>query len=226
VVEPLSSDDWEVISLSGEYIERQLLNQMAAVQCPKEGLGDQGNDDNDNDDDKRYPRIPIWVNGAIVRLKVMEVEPSGFESLLLGSDTEFIVAPKVRKNLDEERKNERRKKRKRSARLRVSHYHYIDLLIHGIDSDYDDDERGITDGEKVSLETTWVNVTKATMNHLGWNDGDLFIIERAFPIEQEGDEDKIDRSGLDQNQNMAGEGRRGESSSRSHALPSKSVIRS
>jgi peroxin-1 len=74
-VEPVSVDDWEIVELQAQYIEMNMLSQVAVV---KEGQ-----------------QIPIWIGRqTLVKLKIGETVPAGY--VRLADDCEVIVAPKPR----------------------------------------------------------------------------------------------------------------------------------
>ncbi|KAJ3230510.1 Peroxisome biosynthesis protein pex1 [Chytriomyces hyalinus] len=76
-VEPLSSDDWEILELHAEILEVEFLKQCRVV----------------------YPGQPIliWVRRqTLIRLRVVETTPSDAPFLRLDNNSEVIVAPKDR----------------------------------------------------------------------------------------------------------------------------------
>ncbi|KAJ3241072.1 Peroxisome biosynthesis protein pex1 [Chytriomyces hyalinus] len=76
-VEPLSSDDWEILELHAEILEVEFLKQCRVV----------------------YPGQPIliWVRRqTLIRLRVVEISPSDAPFLRLDNNSEVIVAPKDR----------------------------------------------------------------------------------------------------------------------------------
>ncbi|ORZ02500.1 P-loop containing nucleoside triphosphate hydrolase protein, partial [Syncephalastrum racemosum] len=76
-VEPHTEDDWEILELHAGYVEENLLSQLRVV----------------------YPGqlFCVWIHGkTLVRLRVGELDPKqGY--LKLNTNSEVIVAPKVRK---------------------------------------------------------------------------------------------------------------------------------
>eukprot|EP01133_Synstelium_polycarpum_P015193 gene15193-17979_t len=75
LVEPATSDDWEVLELHADYLEEQLLNQVNVLTIGQ--------------------TIPIWVhNTTIIRLKIVETTPDA--TVRLSKGAEIIIAPKPR----------------------------------------------------------------------------------------------------------------------------------
>jgi peroxin-1 len=75
-VEPLTSDDWEMLELNAGYLEEQILNQTYVLSLGQE--------------------FPLWIYGKqMVRLLVKSLDcgPSG----VMRPDTSFVVEPKPRK---------------------------------------------------------------------------------------------------------------------------------
>ncbi|KAI9306558.1 P-loop containing nucleoside triphosphate hydrolase protein [Cunninghamella echinulata] len=75
-VEPHTEDDWEILELHAGYVEENLLSQIRVVYTNQ--------------------LMCVWIHGkTLVRLRVAEMNPNhGF--VKLSSNTEVIVAPKVR----------------------------------------------------------------------------------------------------------------------------------
>ena len=79
-VEPLCSDDWEIIQLHAGLLEEQVLNQVRAV---SDGM-----------------TLPLWISASsMVRLKVksLHVGDSSTSAGLLAQNSEVVVAPLERK---------------------------------------------------------------------------------------------------------------------------------
>eukprot|EP01127_Copromyxa_protea_P018448 TRINITY_DN5821_c0_g1_i1.p1 TRINITY_DN5821_c0_g1~~TRINITY_DN5821_c0_g1_i1.p1 ORF type:complete len:1262 (-),score=342.89 TRINITY_DN5821_c0_g1_i1:78-3863(-) len=77
-LEPASEDDWEIVEMNAEYLESQLMNQLAVV-AP--GMV-----------------IPIWIrNTTTVLLKITSITPENVEMVRLGEGSEVVIAPKERK---------------------------------------------------------------------------------------------------------------------------------
>ncbi|THH28835.1 hypothetical protein EUX98_g5355 [Antrodiella citrinella] len=75
--EPLTSDDWEILDLHASHVESTLLSQVRVAMIGQE--------------------IDVWVLGRTrVRLRVVSLEPSKGKALLLTTNTEVTIAPKVR----------------------------------------------------------------------------------------------------------------------------------
>ncbi|TFK74567.1 AAA-domain-containing protein [Pluteus cervinus] len=77
--EPLTTDDWEIIEIHASHVESTLLSQVRVAKVGQE--------------------IDVWVLGRTrVRLRVVSLEPEVREgALLLATDTEVSIAPKLRK---------------------------------------------------------------------------------------------------------------------------------
>ncbi|KAI8073284.1 P-loop containing nucleoside triphosphate hydrolase protein [Gongronella butleri] len=76
-VEPYTEDDWEILELHAGYVEENLLSQLRVVYSNQ--------------------LFCVWIHGkTLVRLKVAEIQPK-HAFVKLTSNTEVIVAPKVRK---------------------------------------------------------------------------------------------------------------------------------
>ncbi|EFA82983.1 peroxisomal biogenesis factor 1 [Heterostelium album PN500] len=74
-VEPLTSDDWEILELHQEYLEQQILNQVNVM--------------------TRGQIVPIWIHhSTIIKLKIVDTAPS--EIVRLTNQVEIAVAPKPR----------------------------------------------------------------------------------------------------------------------------------
>ncbi|EAL62534.1 peroxisomal biogenesis factor 1 [Dictyostelium discoideum AX4] len=74
-VEPLTSDDWEIMEVHQQYLEEQLLNQVNILYSGQ--------------------IVPIWIHHkTIIKLKVTETLPTPV--VKLSSNSEIIVAPKPR----------------------------------------------------------------------------------------------------------------------------------
>ncbi|KAF7730872.1 Peroxisome biosynthesis protein pex1 [Apophysomyces ossiformis] len=77
-VEPYAEDDWEILELHAGYVEENLLSQLRVVYTNQ--------------------LMCVWVHGrTLVRLKVVELNP-GHGFVKLTTNSEVIVAPKVRKS--------------------------------------------------------------------------------------------------------------------------------
>ncbi|KAM7258098.1 hypothetical protein ACFE04_013839 [Oxalis oulophora] len=77
-IEPLTSDDWEVIELNSELAESNILNQVRIVH--------------------ESMTFPLWLHGrSAVKFKVVSTTPKT-AAVLLMQNTEVIVAPKSREN--------------------------------------------------------------------------------------------------------------------------------
>ncbi|TBU28822.1 AAA-domain-containing protein [Dichomitus squalens] len=75
--EPATSDDWEILELHASHVESTLLSQVRVAVVGQE--------------------IDVWVLGRTrVRLNVVSLEPSTGKPLLLTSNTEVSIAPKLR----------------------------------------------------------------------------------------------------------------------------------
>ncbi|KAF9482195.1 AAA-domain-containing protein [Pholiota conissans] len=80
--EPLTSDDWEIIEIHASHVESTLLSQVRVAKIGQE--------------------IDVWVLGRTrVRLRVTNLDPSTKgNALLLTTNTEVSIAPKLHKNRD------------------------------------------------------------------------------------------------------------------------------
>ncbi|XP_050398132.1 peroxisomal ATPase PEX1 [Patella vulgata] len=77
-VEPLSTDDWEIVEQHAEFVENHLLDQVRAVWVGQV--------------------LPIWVAKSIcIFLQVQKIDPEE-EYAVLTNDTEVLVAPKLLPN--------------------------------------------------------------------------------------------------------------------------------
>ncbi|KAJ3727064.1 P-loop containing nucleoside triphosphate hydrolase protein [Lentinula raphanica] len=77
--EPLTSDDWEIIEIHASHVESTLLSQVRVAKVGQE--------------------INVWVLGRTrVRLKIVSLEPSKNNALLLSTDTEVSISPKLHAN--------------------------------------------------------------------------------------------------------------------------------
>ncbi|KZP06536.1 PEX-1N-domain-containing protein [Athelia psychrophila] len=76
--EPVSADDWEIIELHAGHVEDTLLGQVRVAKIGQE--------------------IDVWVLGRTrVRLRVVSLDPpSKADALLLTTNTEVHIAPKLR----------------------------------------------------------------------------------------------------------------------------------
>ncbi|RKP37956.1 P-loop containing nucleoside triphosphate hydrolase protein, partial [Dimargaris cristalligena] len=76
-VEPLDSDDWEIIELNAGLIEETLLTQVRLI--------------------SEHQPITFWVNhSTVIRLRTKHIQPES-PYALLGHDSEIAIAPKVRR---------------------------------------------------------------------------------------------------------------------------------
>ncbi|KAI0053237.1 AAA-domain-containing protein [Auriscalpium vulgare] len=76
--EPLTPDDWEILELHADHVERTLLSQVRVAAVNQE--------------------IDVWVMGRTrIRLRVLSLDPSDASALLLTADTEVSIAPKSRR---------------------------------------------------------------------------------------------------------------------------------
>ncbi|CAG8696841.1 3353_t:CDS:10 [Cetraspora pellucida] len=75
-VEPISSDDWEIIERNSRYLEDSFIRQQRVV----------------------YPNevIVLWVNSNVTRIKIVNINSKG-PCAKLSESTEIVVAPKSRK---------------------------------------------------------------------------------------------------------------------------------
>ncbi|KAF4598456.1 Peroxisome biosynthesis protein pex1 [Pleurotus pulmonarius] len=80
--EPVTSDDWEIIEIHAAHVESTLLSQVRVAKVGQE--------------------IDIWVLGRTrVRLRVVSVDPSAKgTAVLLTTNTEVSIAPKLHKQTD------------------------------------------------------------------------------------------------------------------------------
>ncbi|KAF9528481.1 P-loop containing nucleoside triphosphate hydrolase protein [Crepidotus variabilis] len=80
--EPLTSDDWEIIEIHASHVESTLLSQVRVAKIGQE--------------------IDVWVMGRTrVRLRVTSVDPpTKGNALLLTTNTEVSIAPKLHKSKD------------------------------------------------------------------------------------------------------------------------------
>ncbi|KDR75275.1 hypothetical protein GALMADRAFT_226942 [Galerina marginata CBS 339.88] len=80
--EPLTSDDWEIIEIHASHVESTLLSQVRVAKVGQE--------------------IDVWVLGRTrVRLRVTSLDPpSKGNALLLTTNTEVSIAPKLHKRED------------------------------------------------------------------------------------------------------------------------------
>ncbi|KAF8813732.1 AAA-domain-containing protein [Phlegmacium glaucopus] len=80
ITEPLSADDWEIIEIHAAHVESTLLSQVRVAKVGQE--------------------IDIWVLGRTrVRLRVTGLDPpSKKNALLLSTNTEVSIAPKLHSN--------------------------------------------------------------------------------------------------------------------------------
>ncbi|KAJ8696655.1 Peroxisome biosynthesis protein pex1 [Pleurotus ostreatus] len=80
--EPVTSDDWEIIEIHAAHVESTLLSQVRVAKVGQE--------------------IDIWVLGRTrVRLRVVSVDPSTKgTAVLLTTNTEVSIAPKLHKQID------------------------------------------------------------------------------------------------------------------------------
>ncbi|KAF8893894.1 P-loop containing nucleoside triphosphate hydrolase protein [Infundibulicybe gibba] len=78
--EPVSSDDWDIIEINASHVESTLLSQVRVAKVDQE--------------------IDVWVLGRTrVRLKVVNIDPpSKTNALLLTTNTEVSIAPKLHSN--------------------------------------------------------------------------------------------------------------------------------
>ncbi|KIY63560.1 AAA-domain-containing protein [Cylindrobasidium torrendii FP15055 ss-10] len=76
--EPVSSDDWEIIEIHASHVESTLLSQVRVASVGQE--------------------IDVWVLGRTrVRLTVVSLDPQNKGALLLTTNTEVSIAPKLHK---------------------------------------------------------------------------------------------------------------------------------
>jgi hypothetical protein len=81
-VEPLDSDDWEIVELNANAIEEGMLSQIRMVYA--------------------WQHLILRVqSNALVRLKITAVDPATASCLRLDNDTEVYVAPKPRKKAEQ-----------------------------------------------------------------------------------------------------------------------------
>ncbi|KAF2074614.1 hypothetical protein CYY_004084 [Polysphondylium violaceum] len=74
-VEPLTSDDWEILEVNSSYLEEQLLNQVNILFVGQ--------------------IVPIWIHHkTMIQLRVLETQPA--DVVKLSPNSEIIVAPKPR----------------------------------------------------------------------------------------------------------------------------------
>jgi peroxin-1 len=118
-VEPVSEDDWEILTLHAGYLEEKLLSQVRVV----------------------YPGqiITVWIEGqAIVRLKVTATEPNE-KCVRLGNDAEIVVAPRERRHkVNDEQVHEVVEKVsvvKQEAYLRCLPFEYLESTL-SVDDDF------------------------------------------------------------------------------------------
>ncbi|PPQ77199.1 hypothetical protein CVT25_011045 [Psilocybe cyanescens] len=79
--EPLTSDDWEIIEIHASHVESTLLSQVRVAKIGQE--------------------IDVWVLGRTrVRLRVTSLDPSRGNALLLTTNTEVSIAPKLHRKKD------------------------------------------------------------------------------------------------------------------------------
>ncbi|KAG6879138.1 hypothetical protein C0992_004955 [Termitomyces sp. T32_za158] len=90
--EPLTSDDWDIIEIHASHVESTLLSQVRVVKVGQE--------------------IDVWVMGRTrVRLRVVTIDPSSKGSaLLLTTNTEVSIAPKLHRSVRQKDTNTREEK--------------------------------------------------------------------------------------------------------------------
>ncbi|KAF9495315.1 AAA-domain-containing protein [Pleurotus eryngii] len=95
--EPVTSDDWEIIEIHAAHVESTLLSQVRVAKVGQE--------------------IDIWVLGRTrVRLRVVSVDPSTKgTAVLLTTNTEVSIAPKLHKQIDGTARSQVSKDTKTSA---------------------------------------------------------------------------------------------------------------
>ncbi|KAF5388776.1 hypothetical protein D9757_005613 [Collybiopsis confluens] len=81
--EPISSDDWEIIEIHASHVESTLLSQVRVAKVGQE--------------------INVWVLGRTrVRLKIVSLDSQPkSNALLLGTDTEVSISPKLHRRVQE-----------------------------------------------------------------------------------------------------------------------------
>lgn len=89
-LEPMSSSDWEIVELHAQFLEGRMLNQIRAVSM-------------------LHPIVVYPSPTSVASLKVLKIEPplppDSPQFARLTTDTEVVIAPKVRKRPKAERRN-------------------------------------------------------------------------------------------------------------------------
>ncbi|PRP80011.1 adenosinetriphosphatase [Planoprotostelium fungivorum] len=122
-VEPLTSDDWEILELHAEYLENHVLEQLCVV----------------------YPNqvFPLSIHHrTVVRMKITAMEPSDRGCLRLANSSDIYIAPKPRAGkkkdfsaavsvpgAEKEKKEEERPRQLRIQRTNES-FGYNSALVH------------------------------------------------------------------------------------------------
>ncbi|KAJ3352237.1 Peroxisome biosynthesis protein pex1, partial [Kappamyces sp. JEL0680] len=76
-VEPVHSDDWEILECNAGYLEEQFLNQARIV--------------------ANGAVLSLWLHNQIsVNMKIVSIDPAGHEFYGLDTQSEIVVAPKQR----------------------------------------------------------------------------------------------------------------------------------
>ncbi|EGG20774.1 peroxisomal biogenesis factor 1 [Cavenderia fasciculata] len=156
-VEPVTSDDWEILEVHAEYLEEQLLNQINVVSSGQ--------------------IIPIWIHQKIViHLRVIDVTPKSSSSsssnqpsaVKLSNDSEIIVAPKPR-NIP-------------SSSSSSSSRSYNSLLPRHL---YIQQESSLVDSDNNGLlSSTTVYISLNAMKEYEWNQGDIVEISQIKSKDQ------------------------------------------
>eukprot|EP00890_Picochlorum_soloecismus_P003574 jgi/Picsp_1/4217/NSC_01726-R1_peroxisome biogenesis protein pex1 len=75
IVEPATTDDWEVVEMNAQMIEDSLLAQCGVVSI--------------------HSPLAVWIQGQMIALKVSKIEPEG-DAARLVAGTEVAIAPRIR----------------------------------------------------------------------------------------------------------------------------------
>ena len=160
-VSPLTADDWEVLELHPEELERQILNQINIV--------------------TQDMVVPIWTsNGAIIRVRIDEIQPEPSKktpAARLDNTSEVIVAPRVRHKPAEQETE--------PADTKVWPTRLLRVLPNGCEME-GEDRGGVGGGGGSDPAQLTAVVSRTTMEKNGWSAGMLCSIGRASGAKDEG----------------------------------------
>ncbi|KAN0024051.1 hypothetical protein ACTFIV_008444 [Dictyostelium citrinum] len=155
-VEPLTSDDWEIMEVHQQYLEEQLLNQVNILYSGQ--------------------IVPIWIHHkTIIKLKVTETLPTPV--VKLSSNSEIIVAPKPR-NLPTTT-SQTQQISKETLKPRFLQIKDFKTNNNNNDNNNNNKNNNNNNNNNNNMFINEIYINKELLNQFQWNIGDIIEISKV-----------------------------------------------